>query len=249
MSGFAGKSIVVTGGGSGIGRAIVEALSAAGAFVTIGDINEDAGKETLAAVAKLGQGKAQFVRTDVSSEDSIRALVAAAVDKYGRLDGAANCAGIEPHGKPLHELTAAEWDRVMSVNLRGVFLATKHEIAAMLASGGGSIVSISSVTAVMGLSNMAEYVTTKAGITGLVRAAAGEYANAGIRVNALLPGVTDTPMVQRLSQRPSAANFTIPLNRMASSAEIAAGAVWLLSDQASYVTGHCLMADGGMSIV
>lgn len=249
MQGFEGKVFIVTGGGSGIGRAAVDLLGEAGAFLTIADINEEGGRNAAAAVARAGKGKAHFVRTDVAREDAVRDLVAAAVAQYGRLDGALNSAGIEPYGKSLHEITGDEWDRSLGVNLRGMFLCMKYEIAALLKSGGGSIVSVSSVTAQMGLSQMAEYVAAKAGITGLVRAAAGEYAAAGIRVNAVLPGVTDTPMVQRLSKRDSAPQFTIPLNRMAAPSEVAAGAVWMLSGQASYVTGHCLLVDAGMSIV
>lgn len=250
MNGLSDKSIIVTGGGSGIGRAAVEILGRAGARVTVADLNETGGAAAVAAVAGSGAGKAQFVRTDVSSEEQVRAMVAAAVGAYGRLDGAINAAGVMQHWKRLHELTAAEWDFVGNINLRGMFFCMKYQIEAMLGTGGGSIVAIASIAANMTFGRDAEYCASKAGVTGLVRAAAFDYAASGIRVNSVLPGATATPMVERARQaKPKdLVNLTIPNGRMAEAAEIARGAIFLVSDDASYINGTCLTIDAGLSI-
>jgi NAD(P)-dependent dehydrogenase (short-subunit alcohol dehydrogenase family) len=251
MSGLKGKSVIVTGGGSGIGRAAVEILCDAGAFVTVADLNEDGGSAVVAKV-RDGNGKAQFVRTDVSDEESVRAMVAAAVSAFGRLDGAINAVGVLQHWKRVHEISAAEWDFVVNVNLRGMFFCLKHEIASMLKTGGGSIVAIASIAANLGLPNSGEYCASKAGVTGLVRAAATDYAKDGIRVNALLPGSTMTPMVERaLATKPKELGgaIAVPSGRMAQPAEIANGAVWMISDQASFMTGSSMTIDAGISIV
>jgi len=251
MSSLKGKSVIVTGGGSGIGRAAVELLCEAGALVTVADLNEQGGN---AVVAALGgpQGRAQFVRTDVSREDSVQALVAAALARYGRLDGAINAAGVLQHWKRVADLTAAEWDFVCNVNLRGVFFCLKHQIKAMLETGGGSIVAIASIAANLGFPMSGEYCASKAGVMGLVRAAATDYARANIRVNALLPGSTSTPMVERaLATKPAELGgpISVPSGRMADPKEIANGALWMISDAASFMTGSSLTLDAGMSIV
>ena len=251
MSGLHGKSVIVTGGGSGIGRAAVEILCEAGACVTVADLNEEGGN-AVAAGAAGGPGKARFVRVDVSSEDSVRDLVAAAVAAYGRLDAAINAAGVVQHWKRVHELSAAEWDFVVNINLRGMFFCLKHQVAAMLQSGGGAIVAIASIAANLGLPMSGEYCASKAGVMGLVRAAATDYAKSGIRVNALLPGSTRTPMVERaLATKPKELGgpISVPSGRMAEPAEIANGAVWMISDQASFMTGSSLTLDAGISIV
>lgn len=251
MSGLQGKSVIVTGGGSGIGRAAVEILCEAGACVTVADLNEEGGNAVVAGAAR-GAGKARFVRVDVSSEDSVRDLVAIAVASYGRLDAAINAAGVVQHWKRVHELSAAEWDFVVNINLRGMFFCLKHQIAAMLKSGGGAIVAIASIAANLGLPMSGEYCASKAGVMGLVRAAATDYAKSGIRVNALLPGSTRTPMVERaLATKPQELGgpISVPSGRMAEPAEIANGAVWMISDQASFMTGSSLTLDAGISIV
>jgi 2,5-dichloro-2,5-cyclohexadiene-1,4-diol dehydrogenase 1 len=251
MSGLHGKSVIVTGGGSGIGRAAVEILCKAGACVTVADLNEEGGNAVAAGAAR-GPGKARFVRVDVSSEDSVRDLVAAAVAAYGRLDAAINAAGVVQHWKRVHELSAAEWDFVVNINLRGMFFCLKHQVAAMLQSGGGAIVAIASIAANLGLPMSGEYCASKAGVMGLVRAAATDYAKSGIRVNALLPGSTRTPMVERaLATKPKELGgpISVPSGRMAEPAEIANGAVWMISDQASFMTGSSLTLDAGISIV
>jgi len=245
-----GYTALVTGGASGIGRAAAEILGERGANVVVADMSEDGGADCVAAIENAG-GRAIFVRTNVMEEDSVKAAVAAAVDAFGRLDGAINSAGLPPSGKALHMLDMAEWSRVNGVNLNGMFLSMKHEVGAMLKTGGGAIVAVSSASAVKGMIHCSDYCASKAGVTGLVRAAALDYAEQGIRINALLPGATDTPLAHRsrdnnpeLVKRGS---VHVPVNRMASPAEIAAVAVWLLSDEASYVTGASISADGGMT--
>jgi 2,5-dichloro-2,5-cyclohexadiene-1,4-diol dehydrogenase 1 len=249
MNGLQGKSVVVTGGGSGIGRAAVEILCDAGALVTVADLYEEGGK---AAVVGKRAECAQFVRTDVASEDSVKTMVAAAVSRFGRLDSAINAAGVVQHWKRVADISAAEWDFVNNINLRGMFFCIKHEIAAMLQTGGGAIVAIASIAANLGFPMSGEYCASKAGVMGLVRAAATDYAKANIRVNSLLPGSTMTPMVERaLASKPKelGAAISIPSGRMAEPAEIAHGAVWMISDQASFMNGSSLTLDGGMSIV
>jgi len=251
MSGLKGKSVIVTGGGSGIGRAAVELLCHSGARVTVADLNEEGGNAVVRSVAS-GSGRAQFVRTDVSSEDSVKALVAAAVSAYGRLDGAINAAGVVQHWKRVHEISTPEWDFVVNINLRGMFFCLKHQIAAMLETGGGAIVAVASIAANLGFPMSGEYCASKAGVMGLVRAAATDYAKAGIRVNALLPGSTRTPMVERaLATKPKELGgpIAVPTGRMAEPAEMANGAVWMISDEASFMTGSALTLDAGMSIV
>lgn len=245
-----GKSIIVTGGGSGIGRAAVEILVSRGAYVTVADLNETGGRGVAETTNAAGPGKAQFVRTDVANEESVRAMVKEALAAYGQLDGAINAAGVVQHWKRLHELSAAEWDFVCNINLRGMFFCMKYEIEAMLRTGGGAIVAISSAAATMGFGMSPEYCASKAGVTGLVRGAAVDYAKSGIRINALLPGATATPLVERaLATRPAAlAPISIPMARMAEPAEIARGAVWLVSEESSYMTGSCVTIDAGLTI-
>jgi len=250
MSGFTGKSIIVTGGASGIGYAAAELLAEQGALVTIADLDEAAGRAAAARLTEQGPGKARFVRTDVALEESVKAMVAEAVSAHGRLDGAINAAGVASRGAPVHELSAAEWRRVTGVNLDGMFFCVKHQIAAMLETGGGAIVAVSSAAAVMGLIHSSDYCASKAGVAGLVRGAALDYAKRGIRINALLPGATDTPMSRRSMEQNTAiaGTLTVPMDRMAEPREIAAGAVWMVSDQASYMTGACISIDAGMTI-
>ena len=243
------RSIIVTGGASGIGRAAAVLLARSGCSVTIADMDEVAGVAVAAEINAAG-ARAQFVKTNVMNPDEVQALVNAAVASYGGLDGAINSAGIPQHGKPVHELTVEEWDRCNGVNLRGMFLCFKYQAAAMLESGGGAIVAVSSAAAIMGLIHSAEYCASKAGITGLVRGAAMDYAQRAIRVNAILPGATETPLALRSQQaNPAlAGKLTVPVGRMAQPEEIAASAIWLLSPEASYITGACINIDGGMTI-
>jgi len=250
MLGLAGRSYIVTGGASGIGRAAVELLLAEGCSVTVADLDAAAGQQVIAAGPAGGPGRVQFVRTDVASEDSVRAMVAAALAAHGRLSGAINAAGIGPRGRAVHELSAAQWDSCLNINLRGVFLCLKYQIEAMLNSGGGSIVAVASASAIIGNIHSAEYCASKAGITGLVRGAALDYAQRGLRINSLLPGATDTPLARRarIDNPRIVGTIPVPMGRMAAPQEIAAAALWMLSDHASYMTGSCLAIDAGMTI-
>jgi NAD(P)-dependent dehydrogenase (short-subunit alcohol dehydrogenase family) len=242
------RSVIVTGGASGIGQACVEGLAKAGWAVTVADLSEDG--EALAARIRADGGKAQFVRTDVSEENAVRALVDTAVASYGQLHGAINCAGIVGASKPIHEITAAEFDRIIAINLRGMFLCVKYQAAAMLPHKYGSIVAVSSAASIKGLPWSSDYSASKSGIDGLVRGAAMDYSEEGIRVNALLPGATVTPLAMSSSNaNPALAKTrTLPMNRMADPAEIAAAAIFLVSDAASFVTGIAMPVDGGMVI-
>ncbi len=241
-------SVIVTGGASGIGKACVEGLIEKGWQVTIADLSPD-GEAQAKAITDAG-GSAQFIRTDVSNEDDVRALVDAAVKAFGPLSGAINCAGITGASKPIHEITAAEFDRVQAINLRGMFLCIKYQVAAMLPQKHGAIVAISSAASVKGLPWSSDYCASKAGVDGLVRGAAMDYAEDNIRINALLPGATVTPLAMgSTNSNPALAKTrTRPMNRMADPSEIAAAAIFLVSDAASFVTGIAMPVDGGMVI-
>lgn len=249
-----GKSIIVTGGGSGIGRAAALACAVAGARVVVADIDVAGGEKTVAAIRAEG-GDAIFVTTNVADEEQVEALLAATLSKYGRLDGAFNNAGLSQTNVPLHELTAGQWRRIQSVNYDGVFFCMKHEIRAMLQTGGGSIVNTSSTLARVAMRCAADYCGSKAGVLGVTKAAAVDYGGQHIRVNAVLPGAVDTPMVQALVSDPQFADLiekiraSHPLGRIGVPQEIAAAAVWLLSDEASFVTGAELAVDGGFLAV
>jgi NAD(P)-dependent dehydrogenase (short-subunit alcohol dehydrogenase family) len=245
-----GKVIIVTGAGGGIGRDSCRVLAAAGARLVLSDFAETDGLASLEALRASGHD-ALFVAADVGSEDSMRELVARTMSAYGRLDGAFNNAAVQPCNKPLAELSLAEWERVIRIDLTGVFLAMKHQIPAMLAGGGGSIVNTSSGGAQVAFPNASEYVAAKAGVVGLTRAAAVDYGARGIRVNAILPGVIRTPMIARLSEDPGyKALFDRSrqrhiLGRFGEPSEIGEAAKWLLSDAASFVQGAAIVVDGG----
>jgi NAD(P)-dependent dehydrogenase (short-subunit alcohol dehydrogenase family) len=245
-----GKTIIVTGGGSGIGRAAAIACAAAGARVVVADIDEAPGENTVSAIRQQ-DGEAIFVATDVADEVQVEALVAAAVDKFERLDGAFNNAGLAQSNVLLHDLTAAQWRRIQSVNYDGVFFCMKHEIRAMLQTGGGAIVNTSSALGRVAMPCSADYCGSKGGVLGLTKAAAVDYGREHIRVNAILPGAVDTPMVQALTSDAQFAGLlekirtSRPVGRIGLPEEIAAAAVWLLSDQSSFVTGAEVAVDGG----
>ena len=249
MSDLNGKSIIVTGAGAGLGRAVALSLAKEGSKVTIGEINEKTGAATLAAIEETG-GQAQFVKTDISDENSVTRMVETAISAYGQLDGACNNAAVPQSNKSLHEVTLEDWDRVHSVNSRGTFLCIKYEIAAMLGKGG-AIVNVSSTGAVRGFPGLTEYSASKAAILGLTRSAAVEYASQGIRVNAVMPGFILTEGGKAaLAENPELEAITTslhPIGRGAEPEEIAAAIVWLLSDEASFVTGACNAVDGGIT--
>jgi NAD(P)-dependent dehydrogenase (short-subunit alcohol dehydrogenase family) len=245
---FEGKVALVTGGSAGIGRATALTFAATGARVVVADVNAEAGEDTARQVREAG-GEAIFVKTDVASAAEVSTLIEKAVGTYGRLDYACNNAGIEGPQALTADYSLEEWQRVIAINLTGVWLCMKYEIPEMLKQGGGAIVNMSSVAGVTGFRNIPAYVASKHGIVGLTRAAALEYAQAGIRVNAVCPGVIRTAMVERLTGgSPEAeAQFTAlePLGRLGRPEEIAAAVVWLSSDAASFVTGHAMVVDGG----
>jgi NAD(P)-dependent dehydrogenase (short-subunit alcohol dehydrogenase family) len=244
-----GKVALVTGAGSGIGRAAALAFAREGAKVVVADVAVEGGNETVQLVEKAG-GQGFFVKADVSAAASVEEMVRTAVDQFGGLDCAFNNAGIEGAQAPTDECTEENWDRVLTVNLKGVWLCLKHEIAYMRTHGGGAIVNTASVAGLVGFPNIPAYNASKGGVVQLTRTAALEYAKEGIRVNAVCPGVIRTPMVERfLGGSPEAeAQFTAmePVGRMGTPEEVAEAAVWLCSDGASFVTGLPMPVDGGL---
>ncbi|GLK42785.1 MULTISPECIES: SDR family NAD(P)-dependent oxidoreductase [Novosphingobium] len=242
------RSAIVTGGASGIGKACVHQLIAQGWAVTIADRNPD-GEAQVEAIRAAG-GTAQFVATDVSREEDVRALLAAATGAYGQLHGAINCAGVVGMSKPVHEIAVEDYDRILAINLRGMFLCIKHQVAAMLPYRDGSIVAVSSAAALKGLPWSSDYCSSKAGIDGLVRGAAMDCAEHNVRINAVLPGATITPLAMSSSNaNPALAKTrTRPMERMAEPSEIAAAAVFLVGPGGSFVTGISMPVDGGMVI-
>jgi NAD(P)-dependent dehydrogenase (short-subunit alcohol dehydrogenase family) len=246
---FVGKVALVTGAGSGIGRAAALAFAREGARVVVADVTVDGGQETVRAIGEQG-GEALFVRADVSVAQDVGAMVERVLTTYGRLDCAFNNAGIEGEMATTAECSEENWDRTIAINLKGVWLCMKHEIPHMLEQGGGAIVNCASIAGLVGFPNMPAYTASKGGIVQLTRTAALEYAQSGIRVNALCPGVIHTSMVDRItnSDPDTEAQFTAmePIGRMGTPEEMAEAAVWLCSDAASFITGHPLVADGGM---
>jgi NAD(P)-dependent dehydrogenase (short-subunit alcohol dehydrogenase family) len=245
-----GKSIIVTGAGGGIGRAACAVLAAAGARLIVSDVAEEPGRETARIVREAG-GAALFVAADLASEDAIAGLVAKTVETYGRLDGAFNNAGVEQRNKPLAELSLAEWQRAIDIDLTAVFLCVKHQVKAMLGAGGGSIVNTASSLGQVGLAGASEYCAAKHGVIGLTRAAGADYGPHGIRVNAVLPGITRTPMIARLSEDPQLAavfdrlRSRHSMGRFGEPSEIGESVKWLLSDDASFMNGAAVPVDGG----
>jgi len=249
-----GKSIIVTGAGSGIGRVTAGVLAARGARVIAADIRDESARETVDAITRAG-GTAAAVHCNVAQEDSVAAMVAFAVKTFGRLDAAFNNAGVEMNNKPIHELTAAEWQHVIDVDLTGVFYCLKHEFLAMKQTGGGAILNTSSSSGVRGNANMGEYVAAKHGVVGLTKSAACDGGPLGIRVNALCPGFIMTPMAKdRLMNDPVFSQALDGLlqrhviGRFGETEEVASMAAWLLSDESRFVTGAALLVDGGYAI-
>ena len=242
---------LVTGGSSGIGRASALAFAGRGAKVVVADLDVDGGGETVHLIREAG-GEADFVRADVSKANDVESMVDRAVERFGRLDfGFNNAADVAAHLDaigPTHEYPEENWDRIIDVNLKGVWLCMKYEIRRMLEQGGGAIVNTASVLGLVGCENMSGYVASKHGVVGLTRAAALEYAGRGIRVNAVCPGYIHTPMIQSRLDDPESRDRMLarePVGRVGTPEEVAEAVVWLCSDAASFVTGHAMAVDGG----
>ena len=243
------KVAIITGSSSGIGRATAISIAKEGIKVVIAARREKEGEETLNLVKESG-GDGMFVQTDVSNEDSVIALVEETAKRYGRLDYAFNNAGVVEDPAPFTNKTLSSFDKIMAVNVKGVWLSMKHEIPQMLKNGGGgAIVNNSSVFGVIGNPQLPIYVASKHAILGLTKAAALEYAKAGIRINAVAPGAIETEMMEQAigndKQLKQALVSLHPIGRAGKPEEIANAVLWLLSDKASFVTGHTLVVDGG----
>jgi NAD(P)-dependent dehydrogenase (short-subunit alcohol dehydrogenase family) len=249
---FDGKVAFVTGAASGIGRAAALAFARAGASVVVADVGEEGNRQTAQLIAEAG-GRSLAVGCDVTRANDVRAALQKTTEAFGRLDFAFNNAGVEPKKLvPTAEVEEEEWDRIVGVDLRGVFLCMKYEIPVMLAHGGGAIVNTSSGAGVIGIKNNAVYSAAKHGVIGLTRSAALEYAAKNVRINAVCPGYIDTPMIERFAGRSAEARAKVvaeePIGRMGTPEEIAATVVWMCSDSSGFMVGHALVVDGGQTI-
>ena len=248
METFKSKVALVTGGSSGIGRATALAFAQRGARVVVADVGVEGGEETASLIQNTG-GEALFIQTDVAQASEIEHLIGKTVETYGRLDYAFNNAGIAGDLSLTADCSEEHWNRVMSINLRGVWLCMKHELPQMLKQGSGAIVNTASALGLVGIIGQAAYVAAKHGVVGLTKTAALEYAKSGIRVNAVCPGVIQTPMVEGvIKAQPELTEGLLalePVGRLGQPEEIAQTVVWLCSDAASFVTGHSMAADGG----
>lgn len=245
-----GKTALVTGGATGIGRAAAIAFAREGASVAVADIACEKARETVSLINAMG-GESVFVEADLLDRASIRAMVCTTVEQFGGLDIAFNNAGHRGGATNLVDCPEEEWDLVMSINLKAVWLCMKYEIPEMLKRGGGAIVNTASGMANFAGPNFATYTTSKTALLGLTRSAAVDFGPAGIRVNALQPGATETPMLhatlQNEASRNAASLARIPMRRYSQPEEQAEAAVWLASERASYVNGACIVSDGGVT--
>lgn len=247
---FDGRTALITGGGSGIGREAALVFAERGARVVVADLVAEGGERTAETIRERG-GEAVFVRTDVTRADEVTAMIDAAVSSFGGLDCAINSAGTATFVRTqTHEFTEEEWRRVMDVNVTGVWLCMKQEIARMLEGGGGAIVNLSSIYGLVAAAGTAAYTASKHAVAGLTKTAALDYAKKNIRVNALSPGYTRTALVEGvISHKPEIEDWFVertPIGRMGTPREIAEAGVWLCSDAASFLTGVVLPVDGGV---
>jgi NAD(P)-dependent dehydrogenase (short-subunit alcohol dehydrogenase family) len=246
-----GKVALVTGAGMGLGQACALTMAEQGARVMVADLNDEAGQETVNTIEQRG-GTASFVRVDVADASAVETMVKHTVDTYGRLDSAVNNAGIVGDGAPVANESESNWDLVMSINLKGVFLCCKYQVRQMLEQGGGAIVDMSSVMGLNGNAGGVSYAASKHGVIGITKCVALENAQTSIRVNAICPGIMKTPLVDGLISRSGGAfaDYAItstPMARIGEPEEVARTAAWLCSDAASYITGTALPVDGGFN--
>jgi NAD(P)-dependent dehydrogenase (short-subunit alcohol dehydrogenase family) len=249
---YAEKVAFVTGAANGIGRAAALAFAREGASVALADVSERGNQETARMIEDLGR-RALALKCDVTRVQDVKAALAQTVESFGRLDFAFNNAGIEPSKPaPTAEYEEAEWNRIIDVNLRGVFLCMKHEIPLILEQGGGAIVNTSSGAGIIGIRGSPAYTAAKHGLIGLTRAAALDYAAQNIRINVVCPGYIDTPMMNRFTGGTPEGRAKViaeePVGRMGKPEEIAAAVVWLCSDAAAFVIGHAMVIDGGQTV-
>lgn len=246
-----GKVALVTGAGSGIGKAIALVMAREGAKVVVADIMEETGEATVQQIRSEGS-EAVFVRADVSHETDIQSMINSTVESYGRIDCAVNNAGIDGDTAITADCSRENWDRVIGINLTGVFLGMKYQIPHMLKQGGGAIVNIASTMGIVAHQNVPAYVASKHGVVGLTKSTALGYVKENIRVNAVCPGNTRTAILDHVMQRMPEVYESLmaatPIGRLAEPEEIARAVVWLCSDQASFVTGHAMVVDGCYSI-
>ena len=252
MESVNGLTAMVTGAGAGIGRATALAFAADGANVVVSDVNTDGGKETVDLIEKAG-GTAIFVAADVSKPADVKMLIDKTVETYGKIDCAVNNAGIEGQIRPFTQQAEDNFDAIINVNLKGTFLCLQAEIDAMAKSGGGAIVNLASVAGLIGFAGLSPYVASKHGVVGLTKNAALEYAQSGIRVNAVCPGGIDTRMLDSLAEQATSGTQTSsemmdqlhPMGRIGTPEEVANLIVWLCSPNASFMTGAAIPIDGG----
>ncbi len=241
------KVAIVTGGSSGIGKSIVELFVREGAAVVVSDLDQDKGERVAGEIRDVG-GKAMFVKANVAEPADSERTVKAALDKFGRLDYACNNAGIGGEQNPTADMSVEGWQKVISINLSGVFYGMKYQIPAMLKGGGGSIVNIASILGQVGFANSSGYVAAKHGVVGLSQNAALEYSSKGVRVNAVGPGFIHTPMIENMEEDKKINDMLIslhPIGRLGKAEEVAELVVWLCSAKASFVTGAYYPVDGG----